>query len=141
MSEALRQRIYDLCAAYKLGKLDYVGNFIDDRADFMSYAPVEVFPCLGKKHGKAEIMESLKTTHEKFIYLDYHPIFLVVQDDAAALMIMARAQQRATGRIIQLFLAEFLQFRDGRIVELREFMDSFDAVEQVLGRHIDLYRS
>lgn len=141
MSEALRQRISDLYAAYKLGKLDYVGNFIDERVDFVSYAPVEVFPCLGKKHGKAEVMESMKIVHDKFIFLDYQPIFVVVQDEAAALMIMARAQQRATGRIIQLFFAQFLQFRDGRIVEFREFMDLFDAVEQVLGRHIDLNRS
>lgn len=141
MSEALRQRVSDLYAAYKLGKLDYVGNFIDERVDFISYAPVEVFPCLGKKHGKTEVMTSMKFVHDNFIYLDYHPIFVVVQDDAAAVIIMARAQQRATGRIIQLFLAQFLQFQNGRIVEFREFMDLFDAVEQVLGRHIDLHRS
>jgi len=63
---------------------------------------------------------------------------MVVEADDAAVIIQARATQRATGRVIQLLLAQFLRFRDGRIVELREFMDSFDAVEQVLGREINL---
>jgi len=52
--------------------------------------------------------------------------------------VLARLRQRASGRVIQLFIADFLRFRDGRIVEMREFMDSFDAVQQVLGREIYL---
>ena len=46
--------------------------------------------------------------------------------------------QRSTSRIIQLMFAQFLRFKDERIMELREFMDSFDAVEQVLGHEIEL---
>ena len=49
---------------------------------------------------------------------------------------LARLRQRMTGRIIQLFVAHFLRLQSGRIVELREFIDSFDPVEQVLGREI-----
>jgi ketosteroid isomerase-like protein len=30
-----------------------------------------------------------------------------------------------------------MRLRNGRIVEMREFMDLFDAVQQVLGRGID----
>jgi ketosteroid isomerase-like protein len=35
-------------------------------------------------------------------------------------------------------IAHFLRFRNGRIVELREFMDSFHTVKQLLGRELDL---
>jgi len=56
----------------------------------------------------------------------------------AAVIVMARMKQRATGRIIQTLFAQFVRFRDGRIVEFREFLDSFDAVEQVLGREIKI---
>jgi ketosteroid isomerase-like protein len=58
--------------------------------------------------------------------------------DEAAVIIMVKAMQRSTSRIIQLMFAQFLRFKDGRIMELREFMDSFDAVEQVLGHEIEL---
>jgi ketosteroid isomerase-like protein len=51
---------------------------------------------------------------------------------------MARLRQRSTNRIIQLLVAHFMRLRDGRIIEMREFMDSFDAVQQVLGHEIDM---
>ena len=136
MTEALRQRINRLCSAYAKGDLGFVQNLIDQDVDFISYAPIEIFPCLGKQQGKAAVLESLKSIHAHFEFLAYHPIFLLVQDNDAAAIIMARLKQRSTGRIVRIMFAQFLRFRDEKIVEFREFMDSFDAVEQVLGRHI-----
>jgi ketosteroid isomerase-like protein len=138
MNEVLRSRLQSLSSAYAQGKLEFVANFIDEHIDFISYAPVSVFPCLGKQRGKAAVAKSLETIHAHFELHAYKPVLMVVEADDAAVIIQARATQRATGRVIQLLLAQFLRFRDGRIVELREFMDSFDAVEQVLGREIDL---
>jgi hypothetical protein len=39
-------------------------------------------------------------------------------------------------RSVQGMLAHFMRFRDGKIVELREFMDSLHAAEQALGREL-----
>ena len=136
MTEALRQRINSLCAAYAKGNFEIVQDCLDEDVDFISYAPVEIFPCLGKQQGRGAVLSSLKTIHDHFVFLAYDPIFLLVQDEDAALNVMARLKQRATGRIVRIIFAQFFRFRDGRIVEFREFMDSFDAVEQVLGRHI-----
>ncbi|MCL4712059.1 MAG: hypothetical protein KJZ73_12520 [Pseudorhodoplanes sp.] len=61
---------------------------------------------------------------------------MVTEGDDDAMIVLARLRQRASGRAIQLFVADFLRLRQGRIVELRQFMDSFDAVQQVLGREI-----
>jgi predicted ester cyclase len=36
------------------------------------------------------------------------------------------------------FSAHFLQFKDNRIVEYRALLDTFEAVQQVLGRELDL---
>jgi ketosteroid isomerase-like protein len=138
MNEVLRSRLQSLSSAYAQGKLEFVTNFLDDDIDFISYAPVSVFPCLGKQRGKAAVEKSLETIHAHFEFHTYKPILMVVEADDAAVIIQARATQRATGRVIQLMFAQFLRFRDGHIVELREFMDSFDAVEQVLGREISL---
>lgn len=137
-NEALRSRIQSLCAAYAQGKLDFVINFIDDDIDFISYAPVRVFPCLGRRRGRSAVAESIAIVHAHYEIRDYRPVLMVVEADEAAVIIMARGMQRSTSRIIQLMFAQFLRFRNGRIVELREFMDSFDAVEQVFGREIDI---
>jgi ketosteroid isomerase-like protein len=44
--------------------------------------------------------------------------------------------QRASGRTIQCRIASFHRVRNGRLIHYRGFNDSFDAVEQVLGRII-----
>ena len=63
---------------------------------------------------------------------------MVVEVDNAAAIVFARVYQCTTGRTIQLVIAHFLRFRDGRIIELREFMDSFDAAQQLLRRELSI---
>ena len=46
--------------------------------------------------------------------------------------------QRSTGRTVTMQLANFLRFRDGRLIEFREFANTFDLVEQALGQLIDV---
>ena len=138
MTEALRQRIYSLCSAYGRGKVDFVLNHVDEDVDFVSYAPITIFPCLGKQRGKAAVAKSIETIHAHYEFLSYLPIFMVVEENDAAVIVMTRMKQRATERIVQTLFAQFVRFRDGRIVEFREFLDLFDAVEQVLGREIEI---
>jgi hypothetical protein len=103
-----------------------------------SHAPVDVFPYLGRKHGKVAIAATMRSAHSAFEYLSYTPVFMVTENETAAAIVLARLRQRTTKRIIQLFVADFFRLENDRIVELREFMDSFDAVQQVLGREIEL---
>jgi ketosteroid isomerase-like protein len=141
MSEFLRKRLYALYAAYAAGKIADVLGAFDDKVEFTSYAPVDVFPYLGRKQGKAAVEATMNAAHAEFEYLSYQPVFMVVQGEDAAVIVLARLRQRVTGRIIQLFVADFIRFAQGRIVELREFMDSYDAVQQVLGREFHLHKS
>jgi ketosteroid isomerase-like protein len=138
MSDSLRERIYALCADHAAGRVDAVVDAFADDIDYVCYAPVDVFPYLGRRRGKAEVAASLKAAHAEFEYLSYQPIFVVAEKDDGAAIVLVRLKQRSTGRIIHLFVAHFVRFRDGRIAELREFMDSFDVVQQVLGREFDL---
>lgn len=138
MTEFLRKRLYDLYAAYAAGEIETVLREFDDGVVMTSYAPVEIFPFLGRKQGKGAIAESMKAAHAEFEYLTYQPIFMVTEHDDAAVIVLARLRQRASGRVIQLFIADFLRMNNGQIVELREFTDSFDAVQQVLGRELKL---
>lgn len=136
MTEMLRKRLYGLYAAYAAGHIDEVLREFDDDVTMTSYAPVDVFPYLGRKRGKAALAEALRTIRTEYDYLTYQPVFMVTESDDDAVIVLARLRQRASGRVIQLFVADFLRLRQDRIVELRQFMDSFDAVQQVLGREI-----
>ena len=138
MSETVRQRMRELYARYAARDLDGVlAGFAED-AVFISFAPVDVFPFLGRKVGRLAIAAAFKAIGEDYELLSYVPTFLVADDEQAAGLIAARFKQRSSGRIIQVTLAHFVRFCDGRISEFREFMDTFDAVEQVTGREIEI---
>ena len=136
MSDDLRLDLYDLYIAFGKGKIDLVLNSFDDKAVFTSYAPIDVFPYLGRRAGKVSIAEMMKQVHAQFEHLTYQPIFVVADKEEAALIVMVKLRQRTTGRIIQLLNAHFIRFHNGLIIELREFMDLFEAVQQVLGREL-----
>ena len=136
MSELLRKRLYDLYAAYAAWRIDDALLDFDDNVMMTSYAPIEVFPALGRRQGKAAVAATMHAMQADFEHLTYVPVFMVTEAETAAVILLAKLRQRATNRIIQLFVAHFWRLQNGRIVELREFMDSFDAVQQVLGREI-----
>jgi len=138
LDQTLRTRLYELYAAYAEGRIDDALTSFGDEVTMISYAPVDVFPYLGRKQGKAAIAATMRSAHSEFEYLGYTPVFMVTEKETAAAIVLARLRQRTTGRIIQLFVADFFRLESDRIVELREFMDSFDAVQQVLGREIEL---
>lgn len=133
-----RQIVRQLYDAYGRGRVDECLSLVGEDVDFVSYAPVDVFPYLGRKKGKAALAQAMRAVHAEYEYITYQPFFTVVEDDAAAVILLARLKQRATGRTIQLFVADFLRLKDGKIYEIRQFMDSFDAVQQALGHELSL---
>jgi len=80
--------------------------------------------------------EALRGATEAFEFVACEPISMVIELENAAVMLFTRGVSRVTGRSVQGMLAHFMRFRDGKIVELREFMDSFHAAEQALGREL-----
>jgi ketosteroid isomerase-like protein len=63
---------------------------------------------------------------------------VLAHGDRAAVISEVALVQRATSRTIRCRVASFCRVRDGRVVEYQGFVDSFDAVEQALGRCIEV---
>jgi hypothetical protein len=138
--ESLKDRIYEIYQTFSKGQLAEVADMFDENVDFMSNAPLDVFPYLGRRVGKAQVMSALKAVHDQFSSVEFVPIKIVVDGESAGLMISIRLTQRHLGhRNIRLFAAHFIRLKNNRIVEYRAFLDTFEAVQQVLGREIDLY--
>jgi ketosteroid isomerase-like protein len=76
--------------------------------------------------------------YEHFRLAEYRVSVKLVDGDRAATLSESHMVQRATGRTIRSRIAGFHRFEGGQLVEYRGFVDSFDAVEQVLGRELDL---
>jgi uncharacterized protein len=97
-----------------------------------------VFPFAGARRGKREVLDTLGAIAKDYAIERYEPLQLVVDGDSAAVMSNVAFQQRSTGRTLSFHIADFMRFRDGRIVEFREFANTFDLVEQALGRFIEV---
>jgi uncharacterized protein len=61
---------------------------------------------------------------------------IVTEGDKVAVHIRAYFRKRSNDRIVQFDIAVFYTLRDGRIVQIREILDSFDLVQQVLERDL-----
>jgi ketosteroid isomerase-like protein len=133
-NDDMRTLVCDLYAAYAGGDGARVAAMIDDDVDWIIYGPVQVFPFVGARRGKEAVLETLAGVSAEYAVERYQPETIVVEGDRAAVMSNVAFIQRSTGRMLSFRNANFLRFRDGRVVEFREFSDTFDVVEQALGR-------
>jgi uncharacterized protein len=131
-----RQRILDYLDACYSGDLDRTAAFYDDDIDFICYAPIELFPALGQKRGKAAMIDSIADMHARFDVIDHKVSFIAADGESAAATLTLRLRQKASNRIISFDIGNFFTLRAGKITVYRQFIDSFDVVQQVLGREI-----
>ena len=119
-------------------KADYerMAALYDDEIDWLFHGPVSIFPEIGHRHGKVEVFRAFEALNTLYRFDRYVMDQLVAEADWAAGIADVTMTQRASGRTIQCRIASFHRVRNGRLIEYRGFNDSFDAVEQVLGRLI-----
>jgi ketosteroid isomerase-like protein len=127
--------LYD---AYGRRDFETLTALIHDDVDWTIYGPAQVFPFVGHKQGRAAVLEALADIGNIYVVQHYDREITVVEEDRAAVLVNAAFQQRSTQRILCIRLANFLRFREGRLIAFREFFDSFDAVEQALARELTL---
>jgi ketosteroid isomerase-like protein len=130
----MRTLVRELYAAYARGDSARVAEMIADDVDWIIYGPVQVFSFVGARQGKAAVLETLAGIAADYALERYQPEVIIVDGERAAVMSNVAFVQRATDRVLSFRNANFLRFRDGRVVEFREFWDTFDVVEQALGR-------
>jgi ketosteroid isomerase-like protein len=134
-TRAIVQSLYD---AYARGDVEDVAALIHDDVDWMIYGPVSVFPFAGERHGRTEVMAALAAIAEAFALEGYRREIVLVEGDRAAVMADVSFRQNATGRMLRFRVADFLRIAEGRLIEFREFSNTFDVVEQALGREVAL---
>ena len=128
-----RMSVDALYSAYRKGDIERVAALIHDDIEWIIHGPVRVFPFQGPRSGKAAVLETLAAIGKDYALVTHTPEIVIVEGDRAAVMANVAFLQRATDRTLRMRLVNFLRFRDGRVIEFREFSDTFDAVEQARG--------
>jgi ketosteroid isomerase-like protein len=139
VSEAgTRETVEALYDAYVRWDFNSFAALLHDDIDWIIYGPMAVFPFAGLRRGRQAVLQALAGMALSYALDSYVPDFVIVDGNRAAIMADVSLTQYATGRILRFRVANFLRVEGGRLVEFREFADSFDQVEQALGRVVEL---
>jgi len=111
---------------------------IDDDVDWTIYGPIDMFPFLGARRGKAAVLEVCRQIADNVRILRHDRETVMLGVDSAATMLRYSLTALDTNKPISLRLAHFAQFKAGRLLNIRIILDTFDLVEQALGRPIHL---
>jgi len=136
MGQDTRALVRDLYDAYERQDFDRVAALLHDDIDWIIYAPINLFPFAGQRKGRVAVLQTLVAIATEYNLERYKPQIIIVEGDRAAVMSDVSFLQRSTNRTIRFHLVNFLRWRDGRIIEFREFANTFDIAEQALGRFL-----
>jgi len=133
-----RERVRELYDAYARSDFDRIARFIHPDIDWVIFAPISIFPFAGPRHGRAAVLEAMAGIAADFLLESHKPEVIIVEDDRAAVIADVSFMQRRTNRLLRFRVANFLRVQDGQLIEFREFANSFDVVEQALGRELQI---
>jgi uncharacterized protein len=131
-----RRRVLNFLDAFYSGDTEAATACCDEDLDTITYAPIELFPHLGHKHGRTWVAEAIQTQQKRYSSRKYEIKFIAVDGDKVATMQYLSLRKRNDDRVVHLEIAEFFTLRGGRILVQRLFLDSFDLVQQLLGQDL-----
>jgi len=136
--QSTREVVTDLYDAYERRDFQRVAELIDDDIEWIIYAPMQVFPFAGYRRGKVAVLQALAGIAKDYELRSYVPQVVIVDGNRAAVMSDVAFMQRASERTLHFHLANFLRIQNGKLVEFREFANTFDVVEQALGHMLPI---
>ena len=113
---------------------------IDEDVDWAVYGPIDMFPFLGARRGKAAVLEVIRQIAENVRVRRFDRESIMLGVDSASSLMRYSLTALDSHKPISLRLAHFAQFKAGRLLSIRVLVDTFDLVEQALGRPINLPR-
>jgi ketosteroid isomerase-like protein len=124
--------------AYLGGERAFFMKLLDDDIDWIMHGPPQAFPVPNKLHGKLAVIAAMRRVQEALEVVKNEVRSIMVDGDRAAVISDRTVIQRSTGRTLVYTVAAFMQFRNDKLIEYRAFYDSFDMLEQVIGRTIEV---
>ena len=111
---------------------------IDEDVEWAVYGPIDMFPFLGARRGREAVVEAVRQIADNVTVRKFERERVLLGVDSAASMLRYSLTLRDQNKPISTRLAHFAQFKAGRLLNIRVLIDTFDLVEQALGRPINL---
>ena len=104
---------------------------IDEDVEWALYGPIDMFPFLGARQGKDAVLDVIRQLADNFHVRRFDRESIMLGVDSAASMLRYSLTALDSNK-------QFAQFRAGKLTSMRVLIDTFDLVEQALGRAIHL---
>ena len=125
--------------AYAGRYMDRLASFLHDDVRWVISGPVDLMPFCGERRGKQAVLDMVaRIAPRQFAVVSFTPELVLIDGDRASTLCRATGQRVANGHTIGWRVAQFMRFRDQKMIEYCSVIDSFDAAEQVLGHTIEL---
>jgi ketosteroid isomerase-like protein len=124
--------------AFNERQFDDLAALIDDDVDWAIYGPIDMFPFLGARRGQAAVLEVIRQIADNVRVHRFDREKIMLGVDSASSMLRYSLTMLDSNQPMSLRVAHFAQFKAGRLSSIRVLLDTFDLVEQTLGRPIHL---
>ena len=111
---------------------------IDEDVDWTLHGPIDLFPFLGARRGRAAVMEMIRQVAENVRVHRFERETIMLAADSASSMLRYSLTSLESNKPITLRVAHFVQFKHGQLRSFRALVDSFDLAEQAFGHSIHL---
>src|SRR5690242_12947091 len=131
-----RERVLEFIDVLYSGDVDGALARCTDDVEFLANAPIDILPHMGHRRGKAELREMWNAVRARYSELRCEVPMLIAEGDRAAAFIRVFFRKSINQRVVQFDIAGFYALRDGKISHIREVIDTFDLVQQLLERDV-----
>ena len=131
-----RQHVLDFLNVLYSGDVEAALERCTDDIEFLANAPIDILPQMGHRRGKAEMREMWNAVRARYSELRCEVPTVVTEGDKVAAFVRVFFRKNINQRMVQFDIAGFYTLRDGKISHIREVIDTFDLVQQLLERDI-----
>lgn len=137
VSRAVVDAFYESYASQIPGRLE---PFLADDTEWIISGPVDVLSWCGTRRGKAAVIDLVeRVIPGLFNVVSFARSSILLDGDRVATLNRLTVRRHADGRVISYRLAHFIRFADDKVVSILSLIDSFDAVEQMLGHSLAVH--
>jgi uncharacterized protein len=136
VEELHRQRVLNFLEVFASGDIEGALSRCIDDIDFSANTPIDILPHMGHHHGKVAVGNMWRTVHSRYSSMRYEIPIIISEGDKVAASLRVFFRKSGNDRIVQFDMAAFYTLRDGKIARIREIIDTFDLVQQVLERDL-----
>lgn len=111
---------------------------LDDNVDWVIYGPIDMFPFLGSHRGKQAALDACHDLMKSIRLQSVECERFVVSGNAASALLQCVMRPIRSEGVVRVRIACFIRMQNGKVCDVRTLIDTFDLVEQTLGREINL---